>query len=1542
MNEDQPGSHGPTPDTAPVTQPLSNDYDPTTAVTTTLETATITTTTTKATIITPPFTVPAVAKPLPTPALPFQSARASESLYSGIYSASSPFSRAPARSGAAAAASAAALQLQRELDLQHEILGRKPQLAQDIVPKEPINPPTFRDYGATRDWRREQSRDRRDRSREREREREKDRYSRSRYDRSKERDRGRHRDRYSRERSHERDYERDKEYRHERGYRDYRYHGDHSTDRDYKAYRHDRHDRQYRDSKEHERPSHREFDYEEGARVGPRFDNLETEHERPQWKEGDEEGETVSIKGQDQHSREYDFDPERERRRDHESDRNRYRHWDRSRRYDYDDKYGHSHDWDDRDRAPRDRERDRDQEMDIDKTSGIEDLDPYRPSGHHSRDHSFSGYSSGVKPVDDDAPKSLGDKSVSVTSADEITAVPHVESSASELLGSATSVLRPSVAQTTADPLPLEHVAPRLFPDTIASSASGAIEPMGQDPKSVYESTISTASEVLDTTSARPPPPPPPPLPPIPPGVTAAPAAGVVTALFPANGHPPPPPPLHPPVAPLGYALHSAPQSAPPIAPPTAPPLVEPAYSHPTGNAPPPPRRSTADDEYFSSHGPYYRHSRSSHYRESWHGTEGDHRYDRRSHNRWPGHYSSDYDRHSRAPSPRNRDRYDYTYQENGAPRVAGTDTAYTATVHHDPHVVHGDVRRTPPPEVQPPPLYVGPFPAIDPAPQHVPIQPPTPLLKGEDLYERVGQVGEGTYGKVYKARNKQTGEYVALKRIRMETEKDGFPITAMREIKLLQSLNHRHVISLKELMVSKGAVYMVFEYMDHDLTGILAHPQLKFRPEHVKCLMKQLLEGLGFLHHKGVLHRDIKGSNLLVNNQGELKLADFGLARLFQKKTKRDYTNRVITLWYRPPELILGATAYGPEVDMWSAGCIMVELFTRKPIFQGHNEITQLDNIWKVMGTPQKDSWPDISQLPWYELIKHVNSEARPSRFREMFGKIMSPAALELAEALLSLNPDRRPTAVEALTKFTYFTEEEPAACTPEELPKIEGDWHEYESKQRKKAIAKPKQQHSHHPRHPSEGDRADHPEHIKPNDATRVPSSRKHGPSGDMKPAVNTTAALPAPLAPPVPPMAPVGLVVMSGSGNTESAPAIVEQKPDILMSHLPKITETIIPPPAVSPSYLPYSVAPVPPPAISRHVPDTVVPDYRGIPSQVLGQPPPPPPPAPVHPMYADHSTVDQTMKTYAQGPGLIHDAANGAPVSSRYPDHPGTFDQSRLGPIPPQALAAPLAPPSGDVYMLDAHRSTYSNDEHHRGPLLPPHADHPKGYHEGHERPYDYYNRRHYDYGRERDRDRDRDRDRYRDYSRRRGDYRYRDWSRERGRDRGGRDRDRERDRDYDRYRERSGRDYERGRDRERERSYDEDDYYYRERGRERDGDREYADIRGRDRDRDKERERDRDHGAPRGEDDRDFDRVRTVERDREIGVDSRLEGQYQHGRRRDRSEGEYDDEYDRERESDREEDIHRQEFPPAQKKLKMSTDSSSLSPPSTTTSFSSMT
>jgi len=286
---------------------------------------------------------------------------------------------------------------------------------------------------------------------------------------------------------------------------------------------------------------------------------------------------------------------------------------------------------------------------------------------------------------------------------------------------------------------------------------------------------------------------------------------------------------------------------------------------------------------------------------------------------------------------------------------------------------------------------------------------------------------------------------HVALKRIRMEAEKDGFPVTAMREIKLLQSLRHENVVRLYEMMVSNGAVYMVFEYMDHDLTGILSQTQFVFTAAHLKSLCHQMLAGLAYLHHKGVIHRDIKGSNILVNNRGELKLADFGLARFYHKRRQSDYTNRVITLWYRPPELLFGATIYGAEVDMWSAGCIMLELFTKKPVFQGNDEIHQLDVVYRIFGTPTAERWPSVMNLPWYELIKP--KENIPNHFRELFQKWMSSAALDLAEKLLTYDPSQRISAVQAM-EAPYFTEEQPPAERPVDLSTLEGEWHELETK--------------------------------------------------------------------------------------------------------------------------------------------------------------------------------------------------------------------------------------------------------------------------------------------------------------------------------------------------------------------------------------------------------------------------------------------------------------------------------------------------------------
>lgn len=314
-------------------------------------------------------------------------------------------------------------------------------------------------------------------------------------------------------------------------------------------------------------------------------------------------------------------------------------------------------------------------------------------------------------------------------------------------------------------------------------------------------------------------------------------------------------------------------------------------------------------------------------------------------------------------------------------------------------------------------------------------------------IYERMGQVGEGTYGKVYKARHRLTNEFVALKRIRMEQEKDGFPITSVREIKLLQRLKHPGIVQLLEMMIEKGSVYMVFEYMDHDLTGVLANPNVSFEARHIKDLASQLFEGLAYLHHRGVLHRDIKASNILLDNAGQLKLADFGLARFYQKsRLNADYTNRVITLWFRPPELLLGATAYDAAVDIWSAGCIFIELFTKATIFPGRDEIHQLETIYSIMGSPTTENWPSVATLPWFELIKFASF---PPKFEATYTPQLPPDALALSLQILSLDPSRRPVAAEVL-KHPYFT----SALPKPERVNLSGikESHEWDTKQRRR----------------------------------------------------------------------------------------------------------------------------------------------------------------------------------------------------------------------------------------------------------------------------------------------------------------------------------------------------------------------------------------------------------------------------------------------------------------------------------------------------------
>uniref|UniRef100_A0A182NNE0 Cyclin-dependent kinase 12 n=1 Tax=Anopheles dirus TaxID=7168 RepID=A0A182NNE0_9DIPT len=328
------------------------------------------------------------------------------------------------------------------------------------------------------------------------------------------------------------------------------------------------------------------------------------------------------------------------------------------------------------------------------------------------------------------------------------------------------------------------------------------------------------------------------------------------------------------------------------------------------------------------------------------------------------------------------------------------------------------------------------------------------------EVFDMLEQIGEGTYGQVYKAKDQQTKELVALKKVRLEHEKEGFPITAVREIKILRQLNHKNIVNLREIVTDKqdalefrkdkGSFYLVFEYMDHDLMGLLESGMVDFNEQNNASIMRQLLDGLNYCHKKNFLHRDIKCSNILMNNRGEVKLADFGLARLYNADNReRPYTNKVITLWYRPPELLLGEERYGPAIDVWSCGCILGELFLKKPLFQANQEPAQLEMISRLCGTPTPAVWPNVIKLPLFHTLKSKKQYRR--KLREDF-VFMSTPSLDLLDSMLVLDPDRRITAEDAL-KSNWLKNVIPDQLPPPQLPTWQ-DCHELWSKKRRRQL--------------------------------------------------------------------------------------------------------------------------------------------------------------------------------------------------------------------------------------------------------------------------------------------------------------------------------------------------------------------------------------------------------------------------------------------------------------------------------------------------------
>ncbi|UJO19209.1 Serine/threonine-protein kinase bur1 [Fulvia fulva] len=328
-------------------------------------------------------------------------------------------------------------------------------------------------------------------------------------------------------------------------------------------------------------------------------------------------------------------------------------------------------------------------------------------------------------------------------------------------------------------------------------------------------------------------------------------------------------------------------------------------------------------------------------------------------------------------------------------------------------------------------------------------------------------KLGEGTFGVVSKAKSKRTGNMVALKKILMHNEKEGFPITALREVKLLKMLSHPNILTLEEMAVERqqlddkgksgkkrATLYMVTPYMDHDLSGMLTNPDIRFTDAQVKCYMLQLLEGLRYLHDSRILHRDMKAANILISNRGILQIADFGLARHYDGETPvpgqgngkavRDYTSLVVTRWYRPPELLLTLKRYTPAIDMWGVGCVFGEMFERKPILEGRSDIDQCVRIFKLVGNPTDDSMPGWSELPGCEGQR--DWERSRGNIDERF-KSIGKEGLDLLKQLLCLDWRRRINAIDAL-QHPYF-KVDPLPAKPGSLPRYE-DSHELDARRR------------------------------------------------------------------------------------------------------------------------------------------------------------------------------------------------------------------------------------------------------------------------------------------------------------------------------------------------------------------------------------------------------------------------------------------------------------------------------------------------------------
>jgi cyclin-dependent kinase len=285
--------------------------------------------------------------------------------------------------------------------------------------------------------------------------------------------------------------------------------------------------------------------------------------------------------------------------------------------------------------------------------------------------------------------------------------------------------------------------------------------------------------------------------------------------------------------------------------------------------------------------------------------------------------------------------------------------------------------------------------------------------------YKRTEILGQGAYGKVYKGQDLRTGQLVALKRALTTSEEEGIPPTTLREISILKSVSEcEFIVKLLDVVISKTrsgkpVLYIVFQYLDCDLKAFMVNTKGKGKglgAEQSKSFCFQLLLGLKHCHTRGIMHRDLKPQNLLIEKGKKLKIADFGLSRNFNVPVGK-YTHEVVTLWYRAPEILLGAKCYSTPIDIWSVGCILTEMLVGKPVFCGESEIEQLLTIFKILGTPDNKTWPGVQNLrDWHDFPKWFQN-----KLEENFDQIQSDG-IKLIKSLLRLDPSKRVSVFSAI----------------------------------------------------------------------------------------------------------------------------------------------------------------------------------------------------------------------------------------------------------------------------------------------------------------------------------------------------------------------------------------------------------------------------------------------------------------------------------------------------------------------------------------------